>query len=88
MPAFLSMYTRTMNKRFSDRCPRIKVSFIGSFIAYRIEDPAGEVSVLTACEVAKLLGRMLYEDKLVDSEKPITPPAYHMGGVVANWRRI
>jgi hypothetical protein len=87
MPAFLGMYTRAMNKRFAGRCPRIKVSFVGSFIACRIEDPAGEVSVLIAQEITKALGIMLYQDKRVESAEPMQPAGYHMGGVVANWRR-
>ena len=79
--------TRTLNKVFKGSCPKIKVSFAGSFLAVRIDDPDGVVSVKIAAEVMRAAGSMMVDAGLVSQEVPISF-SYHMDGVVSNWALV
>ena len=76
--------TRNLNRIFKGFCPKIKVSFVGSFIAVRIDDPEGVVSVKMATNVMRNAGSLLVEAGLVSQGAPNTL-SYHMEGVVSNW---
>ncbi|CAB4142609.1 hypothetical protein UFOVP1414_43 [uncultured Caudovirales phage] len=76
--------TRNLNRIFKGFCPKIKVSFVGSFMAVRIDDPEGVVSVKMATNVMRTAGSLLVEAGLVSQGTPNTL-SYHMEGVVSNW---
>jgi len=74
--------TRTLNKEFKGRCPRIQVSFAGSFMAVRIDDPSGVVTVKMAQEVMRRAGELMKDADLVTTTTPDSF-SYHMDGVVS-----
>lgn len=84
MSDFTTPYTRALNSQFKGFCPKIKVETVGSFMAVRIDDPKGEVSVLLAQDVMYAAGRLFEKDGHVESFRPHSF-GYHYGGVVGNW---
>jgi hypothetical protein len=77
--------TRELNKAYKGRCPRIQVSLIGSFVALRIDDPEGQVSMKLSQEVAKVAADLMMEAEIIEAANPISF-GYWMSGVVINWR--
>lgn len=77
-----------LNREFKGRVSTINVDTAGSFMAVRIEDPEGIVSVKVATEVARRAGELLAEHNLIDSkDQRHISFGYHFDGVVINWLR-
>lgn len=82
----LTPVTRTLNKEFKGRCPRITTIFAGSFVSIRANDPEGLVSCKTWDEVVRRAAVLLTELGAVPSTIPVGM-GYHMDGVTASWSR-
>lgn len=85
MANFTTPITRALNKQFAGRCPRIQAGAYGSFLSIRIEDPDGVVSCKLAAEIVHAAHDLWFQAGMPQQDMP--RPAYHMGGVVANWSR-
>lgn len=79
-------YTVAVNKEFKGRMLRGQVSVVGSFFAFRVEDPEGATSLKTFQEAAHFVGEMLAKDGLVKDFRPESM-SYWSGGCVSNWSR-
>jgi hypothetical protein len=78
----LSTITRQIN---SETALRSKLSYVGSFIALRIEDPEGRATVADATVVQHLATRLLKDEGLIAPTHNGHPWGHHFGGVVMNW---
>ena len=77
--------SRSLRKEFPACARPIKVSVVGSFLAVRIDDPEGAISVKLADAIMISAGKRFVDLKLAKSISPLQGVRYHFDGVVANW---
>lgn len=79
--------TQTLNKEFRQELGvRVHVSFTGSFVSVRAEDPDGVVTMRSWRRLTTRCAELLNELGVISDRAPIGS-SYHMDGCVSTWER-
>lgn len=88
VPDFWPTITRNVNKWLKERgsTHRGKFSCVGSFFAFRVDDPDGTMTVKLAHDLEIIVRHEMKQAGLKFREKQ-PGAAYHFAGVVINWEQ-
>lgn len=86
MSVKLCQVQKSINRAIAALGTKGKLSNVGSFLAFRIEDKERKITCYQATEIGYIAGSILADLKLSNSAAPISN-GYWMDGVVINWHR-